>query len=109
MKEPALSGDSIIVAAEKQVWTELDSEAVILSVESGMCYGLSAVGARVWNLIQEPKTVNEVRDALLREYDVDPRRCETQLQELLRELAATGLLELEGHTRRDSLQGLESK
>jgi len=60
-----------------------------------MYYGLNAVGARVWELVQEPKTVTEIRDTLLSEYEVEPNRCEQDLLALLQELAGKGLVKID--------------
>jgi hypothetical protein len=83
------------VAARDQVTADLADEVVMLDLESGMYYGLDAVGARIWNLIQEPKVVNAVRDILLQEYQVDPDRCERELLAFLREMAVHGLVEVQ--------------
>ena len=90
--ERMLSGRSIVVAAKEQVSCNLAEEAVILNLKAGVYYGLNPVGARIWNLIQEPRTVDEIRDAILEEYDVDPDRCERDLLVLLRDLAAKELI-----------------
>ena len=55
-------------------------------------HGLDTVGARIWTLAQEPITVGAVRDAILQEYDVEPEQCERDLLDLLRKLAAAGLI-----------------
>jgi hypothetical protein len=55
---------------------------------------LDAVGARVWTLIQEPRTISEIQDTLLQEYDVEPERCGWDLQVLLQDLAAAGLVKV---------------
>ena len=89
-----LSTASIVAASKEQVSCDLHGEAAILNVESGVYYGLDPVGARVWGLIQEPRAVSAVRDALLREYDVAPDRCEQDLLALLADLAASGLIEI---------------
>ena len=87
-------GSSIVVATKDQASADLAGEAVILNLESGVYYGLDAVGARIWNLIQEPRTVNEIRDALLEEYEVEPDRCERDIVALLEQLADAGLIEI---------------
>ena len=71
---------------------------VILNLDSGMYFGLNAVGARIWNLIQEPRSVQDIRDLLLEEYEVDPERCENDLLALLHGLAAEGLAEVKHET-----------
>ena len=50
-----------------------------------------AVGL-AWSLIQEPRSVASLRDALVEEYDVDPTRCEADVLALLAELEETGLV-----------------
>jgi Coenzyme PQQ synthesis protein D (PqqD) len=93
-----ISRDSIVVATQEQVSCDLAGEVVILHLRSGMHYGLDAVGARIWSLIQTPMNVNDLRDALLEEYDVDPDRCERDLVALLEDITAQGLIEVRNAT-----------
>ena len=86
--------DSRIAVSEDQVSCDLAGEAAILSLKNSVYYGLDPVGARVWNLIQEPKTFAEIRDTLLDIYDVDKPQLESDLQALLTQLADQGLIEI---------------
>jgi hypothetical protein len=90
-----VSGDSTVVAAKDQVSSDLGGEVAILDLKAGVYYGLDAVGARIWSLIQEPRTVNEIRNILLEEYEVEPERCERDLLVLLQRLADERLIEVE--------------
>ncbi len=89
-----ISKESIVVASKDQVSCDLQGEAAILNLKNGVYYGLDPVGARIWDLIQEPRAVTGVRDALLEEYEVGPDACERDLVGLLQELAAHGLIEV---------------
>lgn len=89
-----ISRDSIIVAAKEQSSSDLEGETIILNLKSGVYYGLKAVGAGIWNLLQEPRTVSEIRDAILVKYQVEPEQCEGDLLNLLRELESEGLVEV---------------
>jgi hypothetical protein len=80
------------MASTDQVSCDLAGEAAILNLKNSVYYGLDTVGARVWTLVQEPITVGAVRDAMVREYDVEPERCERDLIDLLQKLAAEGLI-----------------
>lgn len=93
MKEK-VSVDSTVVAAEGQVSSDFGEEVAILDFKAGVYYGLDDVGARVWQLVQEPKKVREIRNALLEEYEVAPDRCERDLVALLRNLAGENLIEI---------------
>lgn len=92
--EQAISDASVVVASKEQVSCELDGEAAILNLKDGVYYGLDPVGAAVWKLLQQPRTVSELRDALLEEYEVDAERCERDLMALLAELATCGLVQI---------------
>ena len=70
----------------------------MLNLTNGVYYGLGPVGARIWNLIKEPQTVNAIRDAILQAYDVEPERCERDLLALLQHMAAEGLIEVNDTT-----------
>lgn len=93
--EKTIGSETRVTAAKDQVSCDLAGEVAILNIKSGIYYGLDEVGARVWDLIQQTKSVSEVRDALLEEYDVDAPTCERDLIVLLRELAAKELIEVE--------------
>ena len=87
---------STVVASRGQVSSDLGGEAAILNLRNETYYGLNPVGARVWNLIQTPRSVREIRDVLAAEYDVEPDRCERDVLELLGRLSEAGLIEPAG-------------
>jgi hypothetical protein len=87
--------DSVVVASRDQVACEVSGELVILNMKSSQYFGLNPVGLRIWNLIQEPRSVAEVRDGILAAYpDVDVQRCTTDVIELLEQLTAADLAEV---------------
>lgn len=86
---------SEVVASRQQVSADLAGEAVILSLTNGVYYGLDPVAARIWELVQERRTVASVRDALLDEFEgVDEERCTRDLVEFLTQLRDWELLEV---------------
>jgi hypothetical protein len=87
-----LSIRSVVIAAPDQVSCPLGEESAILNIRNTVYYGLNPVGARVWNLLQQPKTVEELRDSLVEEYDVEKEHCERDLIDLLEKLRAEGLI-----------------
>ena len=92
--EEKITVNSIVVVTKDQVSADLSGEAAILNLKSGVYFGLNAVGASIWKLIQEPRSVNEINDALVQEYDVDPDQCEKDLLALLGELLSKELIEV---------------
>lgn len=90
-----ISDSSVISVTKEAVHCDVEDEVVILEMKEGIYYGLNPVGAFIWNIIKEPKTVAEIRDAVLEEYDVEKEVCEKDLMELLRELLGKGLIGVE--------------
>jgi len=89
-----ISVHSIVSAAPEQVSCPLGEEAAILNLKNTVYYGLNPVGARVWSLLQKPRSVGELRDALLEEYDVEAEQCERDLIDLLEKMRSEGLIQV---------------
>lgn len=85
---------SVVVRSPDQVSTNLGHETVILGLASEEYYSLKEVGARIWEIIEAPKTVWQILETLLNEYAVEPERCERDLLALLQEMADEGLVEI---------------
>lgn len=89
-----ISVHSIVIATPEQVSCPLGEEAAILNLKNTVYYGLNPVGARVWSLLQKARSVGELRDALLEEYDVEAERCERDLLDLLERMRGEGLIQV---------------
>lgn len=95
---PRIARESVVVVGQNQVSADLtvdvSGQAVILELKEGVYYELNDVGAYIWKLIQEPRSVQAVLDSLLSRYDVSTRECETDLIALLENLSSRGLIEI---------------
>ena len=88
----ALTPGKVIVATKSQVSCQLEGEAVILHLDQGVYFGLNEVGTTIWEFIQQPRTVDDVRRRVLEEYDVTPEQCERELTGFVESLAGAGLI-----------------
>jgi hypothetical protein len=86
---------TLVRASAQQASCDVHLDVVILDIEKGSYYGLEQVAARIWQLLQQPRKVFEIRDTIVAEYDVTPDRCERDLFEFLNNLSDTGLIECE--------------
>ena len=86
--------DMTIVAAPDQVSNDLDGETIILNMKTGQYYGVAAVEARIWDYLQSPVTVPEIKEKILSMYDVEPDRCKKDILGFLQDLADEGLIEV---------------
>jgi hypothetical protein len=90
-----LTDDPFVRRRAELLEAEVDGELVALHVDKGTCYGFNSTATKVWALIEQPKRLSELQDELLAEYDVDPETCRRQLKELLSELEADELVEIQ--------------
>ena len=91
---PALTPESRVVASKNQVSTNLSNEAVILGLHDSVYYGLDPVGARIWAMVQEPRSLASIVETLTIEYNVAAERALSDLIALAGMLIERGLLEI---------------
>lgn len=83
-----------VVATSDAVACEFGSGLALLNLKSNIYYSLNSVGAYIWELIQEPRSILDIRNAVLTRYDVDAGRCKADVDGLLKGLAEAGLARL---------------
>jgi coenzyme PQQ synthesis protein D (PqqD) len=88
----AISLKTIVVASKENVSCSLGEEEAILDMRSGKYYGLDPVGASIWKLLDQPKSVEELHAEILKNYKVEPAECESDLLVLLEKLRTEGLV-----------------
>jgi hypothetical protein len=87
-----MTSDTVVAANPDAMSSSVGIETVILHFTAGTYFGLNEVGTRIWELVQTPRSVREIRDTLLEEYDVDAERCDRAVRSLLASLAEHGLI-----------------
>ena len=92
--ERAISELALVVATKDQSSCPLGDDTVILDLKAGLYFSLDNVGATIWQLIQQPKSVRELRDAILETFEVEREVCERDLIALLCDLASRNLVEI---------------
>ncbi len=85
--------DTMSVKAKDVMIVDLSDEAVILNTDNWVYYGLNGMGYGIWNMIQEPKRIDELKSMIIREYDVESEVCEQDLFAFIREMESQGLVE----------------
>lgn len=89
---------SEVVQAKGLVVSDMDGETVMMSVTNGKYYNLGKTGGRIWELLAEPVTVNDVIESLMDEYDVERSECERQVIAFIQMLLQENLIEYIGET-----------
>ena len=67
-------------------------ESVLLDVKQGQYFGLNAAGTRMWQLLAEHGTADAVVRGIVDEFDVDAQTVQQDVDALIGDLVARGLL-----------------
>src|SRR5204863_6593193 len=60
MTQTDITTASVVAYNDAILHDEVDREVVALSTVSGACYGLNAVGSRIWHLMANPVRVGDL-------------------------------------------------
>ena len=74
-----MSLDMSLRIPDDVVFRELDGEAVVLNLDTGMYFGLDQVATRMWHLLEQHAGLKKVLDALVDEFDAPPDQLERDL------------------------------
>jgi hypothetical protein len=78
--------------ADSVVFRELDSEAIILNLETGTYFGLDGVGTQIWQRLERQESIDAVVAALVAEFDVESDRARADVLGLIGQLIHHGLM-----------------
>lgn len=90
--------NGIVTLSSEVLFQEVADEAVLLDLKGERYFGLDPVGTRIWQLLQAQAGLEQVRSALLAEYDVDPEQLDADLDRLLGQLEEAGLVQIKSGT-----------
>ena len=78
--------------ADGVVYKRVGDETILLDFDAGVYYGLDSVGARIWELLADARSLDAIVDTLLEEYDVTRDVLEKDIAALLSELESKQLI-----------------
>ncbi|MFM2045541.1 MAG: coenzyme synthesis protein [Pseudomonadota bacterium] len=87
-----ITPDTRVCARTDLLSTEVDGEAVMMDVESGLYFTLDPVGTRIWKGLAEPVEVAALCRVLEQEYDAPLPVIERDVLALMQDLAARNLI-----------------
>lgn len=74
---------------------QVGDELVMMSATKGNYLALSEVGARIWELIEQPQRIDSLCERLVAEYDVPPETCRTEVEAFVATLAQNKAIRIE--------------
>ncbi|HPF17773.1 MAG TPA: PqqD family protein [Thermotogota bacterium] len=73
--------------------TEIDTNKVLMSVETGKYYGLNTLATNIWMRIERPMVVSDLINDLVESFDVSLEVAQTEVIAFLNDLKKNKLLE----------------
>ena len=93
-KSPPLTLTSVVARSADQISAEVDGETLLMSIERGKYYGMDAVGSRIWALLEQPRSIGEICDALMASFEVEREHCQRDVIAFVRDLLEQNLATL---------------
>jgi len=84
--------DGTLTVNETVIYAELDDEAVLLNVESGVYFGLDPIGSQIWRMLERGLSLGEIVRRLLDEYEVESEALKLDVMEFVAKLETQGLV-----------------
>ena len=97
-KQSFIADDQMLQRQPDMVFSNIDDEVVMLSIETGEYYGLNPVASRIWELLEEPHTFRRLIDLLMQEFDIDEPACQKDVTSFLYQLMDKKLVITVGET-----------
>lgn len=76
------------------VGSEFGDSRVLLDLDRGFYYSLDDIATRIWELLDEEKTLAQLVETLVAEYEVDRDPCAADTRGFLAQLIGVGLVEV---------------
>lgn len=92
MRMSPVSTNTRLRRRDDSIATEIDGEAVVMSLATGRTYGLDKRGSRIWALLEQPATVDALVQKLLEQYDTTAESCRVDVIAFAEKLLALGLV-----------------
>jgi hypothetical protein len=75
--------------------SSMDNEMVMMSIDQGEYYGLNSIGARIWDLLENPLNISDLVKLLTQEFEVSEEDCLNDILPFLESMVEKKILFVE--------------
>lgn len=87
-----ISLNSTLKRIPEQIFSKVDQDVIMLSIDEGKYFALNESAARIWDLLEQPIEVLAIVNRLIDEFDISKKNCEIETIDLLNELHSSKLV-----------------
>lgn len=89
-----LDPSTLVRRSSELLAMELDGEVVLMSIERGNYYGLARTARRIWELLEQPRSLDDLCDHLLVEYQTTRDALEADVGKFVLQLHEEKIVDL---------------
>ena len=90
----SLPPETVIARRGEPLTAAVDDDLVMFDAERGEYFGLDRIGRRIWELLETPRSVDELCTALTAEFEVTDETCRAEVGTFVERLHDAELVEL---------------
>ncbi len=83
----SITKNTIIQRNNDIIYNDMDGETVMMSIEHGTYYGLDGIATRIWDLLDQALSVEQLCEQLCSKYAVSEADCLNETLTFLEEMA----------------------
>lgn len=87
-----LSASTVIGRGSDFVATKVGEQTMMMSISAGKYFAVAETAQRIWELLEQPRSIEDIVGHLCKEYDVTEAACLEQVQGFADDLLANGLV-----------------
>lgn len=88
------SEESIVKLIRKLDVTDLSGEKVMIDFDSGKYFLLKGVANDIWEYIDKPITIKDIKTNIMGEYEIDAESCQEAIDDFLKQLVTYKLIQI---------------
>jgi hypothetical protein len=78
--------------SERIVLRLVDGEGILIDSDGGAYFGVGSVGGRIWSLLEDDRSFEQIVQVLTQEYECSEQQCADDLLVFIDELAKRGFV-----------------
>lgn len=87
--------DTKVIIPETLFLQKVDDEAILLDSNTNQYFSLNDAGSLIWEILEEKKDLNTVKDEIVEIYEIDEKIVENDILNFIQEVANKGLIIIE--------------
>lgn len=91
----AIKSNTVVERTVELIQMEIDGDLVALDIDGGNCFGFNATATRVWQMLEQPQSVDAIVAMLTEEFAIDHDECQAAVVALIDEMADRKLVRIQ--------------